>query len=178
MVHQENSLTEKLGEALRQFDDRTRSSRAERIAWLSQYESLPPVLMGRAETLHLLREAREVFVNGHFAATLLLAVAVIEHSLVEELQLRGAIRASAPLGQVLVIAEGGSVLPPEWFPAIKTLVQRRNPFAHLKEPDHKHALGTRIVLESAHPTRLLEEDAKEAVIWMYKVFRATLREAA
>ena len=135
-------------------------------------------LMGRAETLHLLLEAREVFVNGHFAATLVLAVAVIEHSLVEELQLRGSIKTSPPLGKVLAIAEEAKVLPSEWFSPIRTLVQRRNPFAHLKEPDHEHALGARIVLEGEHPSRLLEEDAKVAAIWMYKVFRATLREVA
>lgn len=178
MTDQEHSLNEKLDEALRSLDDRTRSLRAERILWLSQHERLPPVLMGRAETLHLLREAREVFVNGHFAATLVLAVAVIEHSLVEELQLRGSIKTSPPLGKVLAIAEEAKVLPSEWFSPIRTLVQRRNPFAHLKEPDHEHALGVRIVLEGEHPSRLLEEDAKVAAIWMYKVFRATLREVA
>lgn len=178
MAREGPSLIAELDEALRQYDDQTRSSRVERITWLSQHGSLPPVLMGRTETLHLLQEARAVFINGHFAAALVLAVAVIEHSLVEELQLLGAIAGSPPLGRVLAIAEGAGVLPSEWFPPIRTLVQRRNPFAHLKEPDHKHALGARIVLEGAHPKRLLEEDAKEAAIWMYKVFRATLREAA
>jgi hypothetical protein len=171
-------VREKLEVALRSFDDQTRHDRIERIVWLAEYSSLPSAVMGRAETLHLLGEAREVFVQGQHAAALLLAVAVIEHSLVEELQLRGLIKGSPSLSEALVMAEKNAVLPSEWFPEIKELVLRRNPFAHLKSPNHEHGLGARVRAERTHPHLLIEEDARSAVIYMYKVFRATLHDIA
>jgi hypothetical protein len=172
------SVAEKLDEALRASDDRRRPERIQRIVWLSVYESLPSAIMGRAETLHLLREAREVFVDGHYAAALLLAISVINHSLIEELQLRGSIKGDPGLHAVLTKSEELLVLPAEWFPPIRQLVSRRHPFVHFKEPDHEHALGARVMQERTHPARLLESDAQQALIFMYRVFRATLREAA
>lgn len=172
------SAAERLDEALRASDDRRRPERIQRILWLSEQEGLPSAIMGRAETLHLLREAREVFVDGHYAAVLLLAISVINHSLIEELQLRGSLQGDPGLNVVLTKSEELLVLPPEWFGPIRQLVSRRHPFVHFKEPDHDHALGARVMQEKTHPVRLLERDAQDAIVFMYRVFRATLREAA
>ena len=158
------------------LDERTRSDRAERVVWLSDHEGLPSAIMGRAETLHLLHEARAVFIDGHYAATLILALAVIEHSLVEELQRRSLVTSSPTLSQALATAELNNVLPTQWFAPIKLLSLRRNPFAHLKAAGHEHGLGARIRQEKTHPKLLLEQDAKDSVRWMYQVFRATLHE--
>jgi hypothetical protein len=171
------NVRQKLDDAFRSIDQETRQARIERVVWLGQHDHLPGMIMGRTETLHLLREARDVFVNGHYAAALLLGVAVIEHSLVEELQLRGAINGSPPLAAVLTEAERHEVLPSESFPPIRQLVSRRNPFAHLKAPDHEHGLGSRVMSEKRHPQTLLKQDAEEAMKAMYEVFRATLRYA-
>lgn len=132
--------------------------------------------MGRTETLHLLREAREVFVDGHFAAALLLAISVINHSLIEELQLRNDIQGDPGLQKVLARSEELRALPAEWFDPIRQLVSRRHPFVHLKESDHEHGLGKRVIQEKVHPTRLLEHDARDAIMFMFRVFRATLRD--
>jgi hypothetical protein len=138
--------------------------------------------MGRTETVHLLEEARQVFVNGHFAATLMLAISVVEHCVVEECQLRGLFKKSpkksSTLSRVLQIAQANTVLPIEWFPELELLVRRRNPFAHLKDPSHAHGLGRRARTEKRHPREILEADAELAVKYMYQVFHATLREAA
>lgn len=171
-------MQDNLEKALRSLDERTRHARIVRIVWLSGHEQLPSVITGRTETLHILREARGVFIDGHFAAALILAVAVIEHSLVEELQLRDILKGSPPLSQVLMEAEKDSVLPSDWFHPIRQLVYLRNPFAHLKEPDHVHGLGARIHLENANPNALLEKDARTAIQYMYQVFRATLHEVS
>jgi hypothetical protein len=175
-----NTLTveERLNDALCNLDDKSRSDRVARIIWLAEHESLPGVIMGRAETLHILREAREVFVGGHFAAALVLAIAVVEHSLMEELQLRGLVKGHPTLSKLLEDAEKCALFPPEWFGPIKRLTQLRNPFTHLKDSKHEHGLGRRVILEKLPPAVLLENDAKEAVRWMYMVFRATLRELA
>ena len=153
--------------------------KAAQLMWLYALlvRANPSAYMGRPETLHLLEETRQVFVNGHFVATLMLAVSVIEHCIVEECELRGLIKESRPLSQVLEIAEHNLVLPNEWFKDICLLVRRRNPFAHLKPPKHPHGLGQRIRLEKRHPKEIIQQDAELAIRYMYKVFSATLREA-
>lgn len=133
--------------------------------------------MGRTETMHLLNEAREVFVNGHFAAALFLAVAVVEHSLMEECQQRGLLRSSPPLGKLLKIAKDHGVVSEGTFMELQLLVFRRNPYAHLQEPGHEHGLGYRIRDEQRHPALILQQDAEMAIQLMYQVFRSTLREA-
>lgn len=132
--------------------------------------------MGRAETMQLLREAREVFIDGHFAASLLLAISVINHSLIEELQHRRTIQRDTGLSDVLHNSEKLRLLPKEWFAPLRQLIDRRHPFVHYKKSDHEHSLGARIALENTHPALLLEQDAHEAIVYMYRVFRATLRE--
>lgn len=169
-------MHDKLEEALRSLDERTRRGRIERIVWLSEHEKIPSVLMGRTETLYILREARQVFIGGHFAAALILAVAVIEHALVEELQLRGLIKDSPPLSKALQTAKDNSVLPTHWFPDLWQLVYLRNPLTHLTDAKHKHALGARTRSKNANPNVLLEKDARTAIEYMYQVFRATLHE--
>lgn len=172
------TVEESLNDALCNLDNKSRPDRVARILWLADHESLPRVIMGRTETLHILREAREVFVGGYFAATLVLAIAVVEHSLMEELQLRGLVKGRPPLSKLLEDAEKCALFPSEWFGPVRRLIQLRNPFAHLKDTKHEHGLGRRAILEKQHPAVLLEADAKEAVRWMYMIFRATLREFA
>ena len=92
--------------------------------------------------------------------------------------MRGLIKESPSLSAVLEIAKQNGVLPTEWTEEISLLVKRRNPFAHLKPPTHPHGLGRRIRSEKRHPKQIVREDAELAVSYMYKVFKATLREAA
>jgi hypothetical protein len=171
-------LRERLENALRESDDRRRPERINRIVWAADHDDLPSVIIGRAETLHLLREARETFVDGHFAATLLLAISVINHSLIEELQIRGVLQGDPGLASVLAKSEELDIIPAEWLASIRKLVSRRHPFIHYKDPDHEHGLGARTSLEKRHPHSLVEADARDAIEFMYKVFRATLRDAA
>lgn len=163
---------------MQRLDDKRREARVQRIVWLSDHEHLPTVLMGRTETMHLLREARNVFVDGYFAAALLLAVSVINHCLVEELQLRDALKRDPGLEAVLLKCEELAVLPAHWFEPLRRLAARRHPFVHFKDPDHAHALGARVMLEGTPPAKLLQADAELAIEYMFNVFRATLREAA
>ena len=169
---------EKLEAALRRRDELQRKDRMERIIWLSNHECLPGVIIGRTETMHLLREARAVFVDGHFAATLLLAISVINHCLVEVLQLRDEIKGDPGFDAVLTRAEQLGVLPPDWFDPLRLLASRRHPFVHFKDSEHKHALGARVLLEQKTPAAILQTDAELAVEYMYLTFRETLREAA
>ena len=177
MTRGERQIPQVLLEALTKYDESTRGHRAERIVWIGQHSAMPSVIMGRTESLHLLTEAREVFVNGHFASALLLAVAVIEHSLVEECQLRGLFEGSPPFSKVLKVAEENNVLPSAWFPALRLLALRRHPYVHLRDSADEHGLGHRVQKEHLHPQTILQQDAEAALTLMYDVFRSTLRVA-
>lgn len=71
-----------------------------------------------------------------------------------------------------------ALLPADWLEPLKQLVARRHPFVHFKEAEHEQALGARVMLEGSAPIKLLKADAELAIEYMFKVFRATLREAA
>ena len=169
---------QRLLDALEESDTRRRLKRAERIEWLALHEVSAPAILGRAETLRLLSEAREVYVDGHYVATLLLAVSFIEHALVEELQLLEYVKGSPSFSEAILIAEAKKVFPADWLVRAKKLSLRRNPFAHLKDEEHEHGLGVRIRSERQHPNAILESDAKDSIDLMYSFFTATLREGA
>lgn len=169
---------ERLMQALEASDDQRRDRRADRIEWLALHEVNPHLVIGRTETMHVLREAREVFVDGHFVATLMMAMSFIEHTIVEELQILGHVSGSPTFAQAIQTAEEKKTFPPDWLRRAKTLSLRRNPFAHLKEGDHPHTLGVRVRQEKRHPQVIVETDAKDAIELMYNFFVATLREVA
>jgi len=170
-----NATREHLLAALEESDARRQLGRAERIEWLTLHEAHAPMIMGRTETLQLRREAREVFVDGHYVATLLVALSFIEHTIVEELQILGYTKSSPTFGEAITISEKNKVFPPDWLVRAKKLSLRRNSFAHLKDAEHQHALGTRIREENRHPTSILESDAKDVIDLMNSFFVATLR---
>lgn len=169
---------ERLEQAIRQREDDTRPHRIERTLWLSNHLPAPAVIMGRAEPLHLLEEAKSVFIYGQYAAALILSLAVIEHCLVEELHDRGLLRKSPGLTKTVGMAGSAGVMPIEWMAPIELLAKRRNSLVHFKDEDDEHGISNRIRTEKAHPRVIMEGDAKEALAWMFKVFNATLHEAA
>jgi hypothetical protein len=169
---------ESLMQAIEAADQRRRDLRADRIEWLALHEVNPPMVIGRTETMHVLREAREVFVDGHFVAALMMAMSFIEHTIVEELQILGHVSGSPSFAQAIETAKEKKTFPLDWLERAKTLSLRRNPFAHLKEGNHPHTLGMRVRNEKRHPRVIVETDAKDAIELMYKFFVATLREEA
>lgn len=171
-----NPFRRKLIGALRRSDSLRRNARADRIEWLSLHTNQPSFIAGRAETLQLLHEAHDTFVDGHFAGTLMIAMAVIEHTLVEDLQLQQLTQGSPTFAQAVSLAREKKLFPPDWLERATRLSHRRNPFAHLKDENHPHSLGARVQSEDRHPRAIMEEDAKDAIELMYGFFNATLRE--
>lgn len=167
---------QELLQALSESDAMRRDARADRIEWLSLHTNIPSFIAGRAETLQLLQEARETFVDAHFASALLTAMAVIEHILIEDLQLRQLTEGSLKFGRALQLAKEKTLFPPDWLERATRLSERRNPFAHLRNEDDPQTLSARIQSEARHPRAIMEEDARDAIELMYSFFNATLRE--
>jgi len=120
----------------------------------------------------LLSEAGECFINGHFIATILLAVAFIEHTLTDELSAKGA---AAPFASAIKAAREQQLFPEAILEWTDKLRLRRNPFCHRKPEGHKHSFGARFLTRREHPQKILEEDAKEALSLMYAFFQLTVK---
>jgi hypothetical protein len=164
-------------EALVRIDDEHRAARAERIRWASQYDNQAGAIMGEVELMNLLREARECFVDGHYIATLMLATALIEHVITEELERVGKAPPGLPFERAIKLARQESLFPEALLATADQLRVRRNPFAHRKPSEHAHTMGNRYVAQRRHPRLVLEEDARAAIVAMYGHFKHTLRAA-
>lgn len=164
-------------EALERSDNERRFGRAERIRWASQYYVDAGIIVGEVEMLNLLREARECFVDGHYVATLMLATALIEHVIHEELDSIGMAKLRLSFDDSIKLARRESLFPEDLLSTADQLRIYRNPFAHRKPSEHPHTLGNRYIAQRRHPNRVLEEDARSAIVAMYGHFKHTLRAA-
>ena len=175
MAEDNKTIEDKLIQALEWYDSDTRLKRVERIKWVGQYEILGGIV-GKAEAMSLLGEVRDCYVQGHFIAALILATALIEHVIAEELVYANKGKYGITFTKSIKYALEEKLFPPELLAAAEKLRELRNPFAHLKPPNHTHSLGNRYMSQERHPEDVKEEDAKEAVVAMYAYFKHTLRQ--
>jgi hypothetical protein len=177
MSHSANSLHSKLLKALEQSDNWRRQGRADRILWLSQHQVAYGLISGPMDTMRVLGEARDCFVEGHYVAALLLAVAFIEHTLIDELQERNVDGGVRNFETAIQRARESNLFPTDLLSRADGLRKIRNPFAHRKAQGHQYSFGNRFIARKEHPDLILEEDAKEALEVMYAFFRLTLKSA-
>jgi hypothetical protein len=170
-----DSIRDKLIDALKVSDERRREERADRIVWMSTYRSRPGVIMGRPETLALLDEAEDAFREGHFISVQLLALAFVEHTIVEELVERSLCKERINFERAIELAQRNEVLETELISRIDGLREVRNPFAHRRRHDDPNTYGNRYISRQIHPRVMLEQDAREAFQVMYLVFSALLK---
>ncbi|MDP2155902.1 MAG: hypothetical protein Q8J61_07880 [Sulfuricella sp.] len=127
MSNSDDSLHTKLLEALEQSDSWRRQGRAKRILWLSQHQVPYGLISGPMDTMRVLGEARDCFVEGHYVASLVLAVAFIEHSLIDELQERNLAGGVSSFSAAIQRATENSVFPPDLLSRADELRKIRNP---------------------------------------------------
>lgn len=153
----------KLRSALEVSDNDSREIRASRIEWMDQFSVSQWTIEGPVETLSLLSESKNCFINGHFIATLVLSMGFIEHALVIMLRSKGLSSNQAGIGGTLELARTHHMLPSELLDRTDLLQKRRNPFIHNKLPSHEHSLSFRYINERRHPNAILQEDAEESL---------------
>lgn len=134
-------------------------------------------MMGRPDTMRLLSEAPETYVHGQFVASLMLAAAYVEHTLMEELERAGVEKKRMSLELAIEEARQRKLFAEDWLRRADSVRLKRNPFSHLRRPDDPDTLGQRYMRLSTHPDALMQADAEEALELMYDMFVATLREA-
>ena len=165
----------KLVAALAQSDEMRRSERADRIQWLSEHQIPLGVVVGPMDTMAAIGEARDCFVEGHYIASLLLCVAVVEHIITDSLVERGLANYGAPFIEAIKIAGDKNIFPLEMLSRADHLREIRNPFTHRKSQKHRHSFGNRFLAEKIYPKAILERDAKDALDLMYAFFHSTLK---
>lgn len=133
-------------------------------------------MVGPLDTITILNEARECFIDGHYIATVLLATAFIEHTLVDELSERGLAKHGVQFSDALKIALENQLFSSELISQTDELRLIRNPFTHRKASTYSKSFGNRFLARREHPTKILEEDAKQALVVMYEYFIRTLKE--
>jgi hypothetical protein len=157
--------------ALERRDRKTLPERAARVRWLSGVIPKNLKLGMPLETGLVLNEARASFVYGNYVGVMVLAASFIEHWFVASLSERGYQKeTSRGLAAAIQCARVNGLVNPLILDKADRLRLIRNPFVHLKEFDHQHAIGQRMSKTRIFDIRaLLESDAKEALIAMYGV---------
>jgi hypothetical protein len=168
-------VSQKLLEALERSDAWRRQGRAERIAWISEHDVAYELISGPMDTLRLLAEARECFVDAHYVATLILAVAYIEHTLMDELTERGFAAGVRTLEQAIKRSGHYDLFEKALLDRADKLRAIRNPFTHRRESTDPDTFPSRYLAQKRHPDLVLEDDAKESLKVMYEFFRLTLK---
>ncbi len=152
-----------------------RPERADRVQWLSKHHIPLGIVVGPMDTMAAIGEARDCFVEGHYIASLLLSVAVIEHILADSLVERGLANYGVTFIDAIKIAGDANIFTSEMLSRVDHLREIRNPFTHRKSPKHQHSFGNRFLTEKVHPKAILERDAKDALGLMYTFFHSTLK---
>jgi len=167
----------KLLAALEVSDCDSRGKRASRIEWMGQFSLSQWIIEGPVETLSLLSESKNCFIDGHFIATLVLSMGFIEHVLVIMLSSKGLSSNHAGIGGTLELARTHNMLPNGLLDRTDLLQKRRNPFVHKKLPGHEHSLSFRYINERRHPNTILQEDAEESLhlahLFLHHLTKAT-----
>lgn len=172
----EEQVFRRVVQALEESEHRTRERRAARLAVTSKLQQVPPVLVGRFEQLHLLEEARVCFVYGQFAATVLVAYAVIEHTLDEEADL--CVQKTSGMSKAansIQLCREHQLVPSELLDRADALRSKRNAIGHFKPDVNKYRVTARARAVDASPYQVLETDAIEALGLAREIVISTLR---
>lgn len=159
-------------------DDATIQQRALRWEFLEELRQGNEVhYMGRLEGGYLFRESESTFVDGYFAATILLVQAVIEWMLQGWLIEHGYIEESRKgIGQILRFLRRNELLPPFILGEIDKLRRKRNHFAHFKIDDDEMQLDRRMRSNSTFdPHSLMQEDAEYALRLLHQLYGTRFR---
>lgn len=165
-------------ESLAKCDEVSRAARAGRLRWIATVDTRPPAYMGPVDTLRVMREAHDCFVNGHFVAALVLSTAFVEHTLFDELLELGLVTDGEiiSLARVIKLSRANLVmLPDDLLDRADQVREYRNPFAHRRKSDDSNTLYNRYVAAGMHPDAVMEADARLALGVMYELFERTLR---
>lgn len=158
---------------LEHYDARDRAARADRHIWIGRHHFHPGIHWGRSETLGVMDEARSSYICGNFISTLVLALAYVEHTIIDALP--PSEKRSPTMTEAIRYARLAGLFPDDLLDGVAVLKDFRNPFVHRRKVDDLDTIGKRVADRKSHPTPILEQDARDALLLMYGFFRYSLR---
>ena len=96
---------------------------------LERLSQLPPLLMENGPYCHLIREARDVFVDGHFYACVAMCGISFERFQRDKADLHGAMKKDK-MSRVRSVLKKNMVLSPKTLSLCKSMADLRNEYAH------------------------------------------------
>ena len=159
---------------LEQLDPMDRLERAKRHIWMGKHHvRVDGGYWERSETSAVLQEARSSYVHGNFIATLILALAYVEH--VNNDALPPPPKGRTPtMAAAIKQARAAALFPDDLLDGVAVLSDFRNPFVHRRGADDPDTIGQRVRNRKSHPRMILEQDARDALQIMYEFFRFSL----
>ncbi|WP_416268593.1 hypothetical protein SD235_00020 [Burkholderia cepacia] len=155
---------------LERHDLRSVPERAQRIRWLETVIPKSSAYMMPMESATVFQEAKECFIYGFFASTIVLSAAFAEHWLGATLLSRGINSISDKgLAAITDYCRENEILPSGVCDKVDKIRKIRNPFVHLKSFEHPYALAQRLMREKTNPSALLEADARDAIVTIFAV---------
>lgn len=122
------------------------------------------MILGGSPAYNAFAEARSSFVNGNYAATIILCQAMAENLLAAAIQLDGGLVPNrVAFAETLRLCEGKGYLTGHDSAELKKLANLRNPLAHYRSLDDPSHVDHRSMTEKAHFLEILERDAFFAI---------------
>jgi hypothetical protein len=169
----EQDFRSKVLRALLESDAMRRDRRADRMIWLSGHVPSFGVMAGPMDTLRLIEEARTTYLDGHFIAAVLTALALIERLIIGELAARGV--QCRRFEVAIRKAKEHTSLPADILARAERVRRKRNAFTHHRPEDDPDTFGNRFMASKRHPNAILEEDAQEAVSLINALLKLCVR---
>ncbi len=161
--------------SLKRYDRETFEERLERLRYVVQIYPDGLMMLLDQESSIVFGEAKMAFINGEFAATVMLAQAFIERrfQLIFEAEDNKKVAKATMEAKIEQLRADGDI-PSFVLEKIDDIRKKRNPFVHLKPADHEYNLGRRLMaairsdLECSIDSMMFN-DAKDALAMMYTV---------
>lgn len=171
------TLEDSVETGLRRRDEATLEDRAERWGFLEELRQGGEIhYMGDIEGSYLFRESEMAYVDGHFAATILLVLAIIERMLQGWLYDNGYSEESRKgIGRTLKFLRRHNLLHTFILDEIDTLRRKRNHFAHFKTDDVEMRVDMRTVAAKVYdPHAIMQKDAEFSLRLLHHLYRTQL----
>lgn len=166
---------DKLRRTLSKYDRETFEERLDRLRYVASIFPDGLLMLVDHESAIVFGEAKMAFINGEYAATVLLAQAFIERRLQLIFEAEGNKKlAKASLEAKIDQLRIDGDIPRFVIDRLDSIRRKRNPFVHLKPVDHEYNLDRRMRAAAREqrdcdPVSILKNDAQEALAIMYTV---------
>lgn len=162
---------------LRRRDKATIEDRVERWRFLEELRQGGEIhYLGDIEGSYLFRESEMAYVDGHFAATILLVLAIVERMLQSWLYDNGYSEESKKgIGRTIGFLRRHNLLHTFILDEIDKLRRKRNHFAHFKTNDEEMRVDMRIVTTKIYdPHALMQKDAEFSLRLLHHLYGTQL----